>query len=219
MKFDTVIFDLDGTLVHTAPDLLRATNHVLDLNGREPIKMEQFSDIISFGAKEMVKLGFRLTGEPIAEDQVDEKFTQLIDYYIDNIAVDSAPFDGCIDLLEKCQAKGMKLGVCTNKREKFAVKLLNDLDMAKYFSAIVGGDTVNTAKPDPAPYFEAVKRVNGNLESSVMVGDSNVDILTAKAAKAPVIAVTFGYSNEPIETLEADYLVGSFSEMDKVLWG
>ena len=219
MKFDTIIFDLDGTLVHTAPDLLRATNYVLAQNGRDSIKMEQFSDIISFGAKEMVKLGFRLTGDPIDGDQLEEKFKQLIDYYFDHIAVDSAPFDGCIDLLEKCQAKGTKLGVCTNKRQEFAVKLLTELDMLKYFDAVVGGDTVNVPKPNPAPYFEAVKRAGGNLQSSIMIGDSKVDVSTAKAAKVPVIGVTFGYTNEPIEDMDCDYVVGSYAEMGRVLLG
>ena len=218
MKFDTVIFDLDGTLVHTAPDLLRATNYVLDLNGRPPIKMEQFSSIISFGAKVMIKHGFELTGDPVAEDELDDKFQQLIAYYLDHIAVDSAPFNGCIDLLEKCQAKGMKLGVCTNKQERFAVKLLDQLDMSKYFGAIIGADTVNIGKPDPAPYFETVKRIDGNLQSSIMIGDSKIDVLTAKAAKVPVIGVTFGYTNEPIKEMECDYLAGNFGEMEKVLF-
>jgi len=214
---DTVIFDLDGTLVHTAPDLLRATNHVLTGQGRRAVELDDIIETVSFGAKEMIKRGFELTGDPIDLPQLEVLFLRFIDFYIANIAVDSKPFDGCLDLLEKCQARGMKLGVCTNKMETLAVKLLAELDMLKYFSAIIGQDTINIPKPDPAPYREAVSRVGGNIHKSIMVGDSKVDIQTAKAANVPVIALTFGYSYKPVETLGADYVVGHYNEMAKIL--
>lgn len=219
MNIDTVIFDLDGTLVHTAPDLLRATNHVLEQSGRNPIALEQLLDTVSFGAKQMIKRGFELTGDPVGEAELDIMFMRFLDYYIANVAVDSHPFEGCIDLLEKCQTKGMKLGVCTNKFETVAVKLLAELDMLKYFAAVVGPDTINIAKPDPAPYRETIKRIGGDIHKSIMVGDSKIDIMTAKAAKVPVIACTFGYSDEPIEDLGADYVLGHYDEMAEVLLG
>ncbi len=217
MTIDTVIFDLDGTLVHTAPDLLRATNYVLTQNDRKPMVLDDMLDTVSFGAKQMIKRGFDITGDPLDEKQLDLMFMCFIDYYIANIAIDSKPFDGCIDLLEQCQARGMKLGVCTNKMETFAVKLLSELDMLKYFAAIIGPDTIGIAKPDPAPYRETVKRIGGDIHNSIMVGDSKIDILTAKAAKVPVIAFTFGYSDEPIEELGADYVLGHYREMAEVL--
>jgi len=216
-KIDTVIFDLDGTLVHTAPDLLCATNHVLAQYGRQPMVLDDILETVSFGAKQMIRRGFELTGDPADEQQLDVMFMRFIDFYIANIAVDSRPFDGCLDLLEKCQAKGMKLGVCTNKHETLAVKLLAELDMLKYFSAIIGPDTINIAKPDPAPYRETVSRIGGNIHKSIMVGDSKIDILTAKAANVPVIALTFGYSDEPIEKLGADYVLGHYDEMGEIL--
>jgi len=217
MNIDTVIFDLDGTLVHTAPDLLRATNHVLTGQGRRAIELDDLLESVSFGAKAMIKRGFESTGEPVDQPQLDALFMRFIDFYIANIAVDSKPFDGCLDLLEQCQARGMKLGVCTNKLETFAVKLLAELDMLKYFAAIIGPDTINIAKPDPAPYRETVKRIGGNIHKSIMVGDSKIDIQTAKAANVPVIALTFGYSDEPIETLGADYVLSHYNEMAEIL--
>jgi len=217
MKIDTVIFDLDGTLVHTAPDLMRATNHVLQQNGRSPIELDQILDTVSFGAKSMIKRGFDITGDPVDETELDVMFMRFIDYYIANIAVDSRPFEGCIELLENCQSRGMKLGVCTNKLETLAVKLLAELDMLKYFAAIIGPDTIGIAKPDPAPYRETVKRIGGDIHKSIMVGDSKTDILTAKAAKVPVVAFTFGYSDEPIADLGADYVLGHYDEMAGVL--
>jgi len=219
MTIDTVIFDLDGTLVHTAPDLLRATNHVLAGQGRRAIELDDIIETVSYGAKAMIKRGIELTGEPVDQPQLDVLFMRFIDFYINNIAVDSKPFDGCVDLLEKCQARGMKLGVCTNKMETLAVKLLAELDMLKYFAAIIGLDTINIAKPDPAPYRETVKRIGGNIHNSIMVGDSKTDILTAKAANVPVIALTFGYSDEPIETLGADYVLDHYNEMAEILLG
>ncbi len=217
MNIDTVIFDLDGTLVHTAPDLLLAVNHVLEHNGRSSITLDQMLDTVSFGAKQMIIRGFELTGDPVSEKQLDIMFMRFLDYYIANVAVDSHPFEGCIDLLEKCQAKGMKLGVCTNKFETVAVKLLAELDMLKYFAAVVGPDTINIAKPDPAPFRETIKRIGGDIHKSIMVGDSKIDILTAKAAKVPVIAFTFGYSDEPIEDLGADYVLGHYDEVAEIL--
>jgi len=219
MNIDTVIFDLDGTLVHTAPDLLRATNHVLEQNGRTPVVLDQILDMVSFGAKQMIKRGFDITGGPVDEAELDVMFMHFLDYYIANVAVDSRPFEGCIDLLEKCQGRGMKLGVCTNKPETIAVKLLAELDMLKYFAAIVGPDTINIAKPDPAPYYETITRIGGNLHKSIMIGDSKIDIMTAKAAKVPVIAFTFGYSDEPIKDLGADYVLGHYDEVAEILLG
>ena len=217
MKFDTVIFDLDGTLVNTAPDLLRATNHVLEQEGRATITLDQMIDTVSFGARQMIKRGFEITGDPVNDTQVDVLFMRFLEYYTANIAVDSHPFDGCIDLLEKCQARGMKLGVCTNKFEAPAIKLLAELDMLKYFAAIVGPDTINIPKPDPAPYRETVKRIGGDIHKSIMVGDSKTDVLTAKAARVPVVVFTFGYSDEPVEGLGADYVLGGYDELANIL--
>lgn len=217
MKFDTVIFDLDGTLVNTAPDLLRATNHVLSKSGRAAISLDQMLDTVSFGARQMIKRGFEVTGNPADDAAMDDYFALFIEYYLANIAVDSKPFDGCIDFLAKCQDRGMKMGVCTNKYKAPSVKLLTELDMIKYFGAVVGPDTINKAKPDPAPYLETVNRIGGNLKSSIMIGDSKTDILTAKAAGVPVVAFTFGYSDEPIEGLGADFVLGHYDEMWKIL--
>lgn len=217
MNIDTLIFDLDGTLVHTAPDLLRAVNHILAAAARPPVALDQLIDQVSFGAREMIRRGFELTGAPVDDTRLDAMFASFIDYYSANIAIDSKPFAGCIDLLESCRSRGMKLAVCTNKLEGMSVKLLRQLNMLKYFGAVVGQDTIAIAKPDPAPLLEAINRIGGSPETALMVGDSKTDILTAKAAKIPVAAFTFGYSDEPIETLGADFVLSDYAGLSAVL--
>ena len=219
MRFDTIIFDLDGTLVHTAPDLLRATNHVLEQNQRRPVELADIIDTVSFGARAMIRRGFKLTGDSVSGHMLDLMFEQFLEFYNTGLAVDSHPFDGVTELLELCRQQEMKLGVCTNKLEAMSVKLLEALGLSQYFSAVVGPDTIGIAKPDAAPFGECIRRCGGDLSRAVMVGDSKTDVLTARAAGVPVIGVTFGYSDEPMEELRPDYLAGSCAEIEAVICG
>ncbi|HHI81970.1 MAG TPA: phosphoglycolate phosphatase [Rhizobiales bacterium] len=217
MQINTIIFDLDGTLVHTAPDLLRATNHVLGLNGRASIGLDDILDTVSFGAKSMIRRGFKVTGKAVREDEMDGLFAGFLDYYSANIAVDSQPFDGVVAFLEKCRNGGLAAGVCTNKLEALSVRLLDALDLSKYFDAVVGPDTIGIAKPDAAPYLECVRRIGGDVSRSLMVGDSKTDVLTARAAGVPVAGVTFGYSGETMAELGADFIISSYRDADHIL--
>jgi phosphoglycolate phosphatase len=217
MTIKAVIFDLDGTLVDSAPDLMLATNHVLSRLERRAITMDEVRSFVGHGARALIARGCAATGDAIDEKTLDFYHVEFLRYYEKNIAVNSVAFPGVIDLLELCVANGLKMGVCTNKVEGLSVRLLQALGMEKYFGAIVGPDTINVAKPHPAPYLETVKRLGVPAKDSIMIGDSETDILTARAASVPVIGVTFGYTQKPVATYNPDYLVSHFDEVWEIL--
>jgi len=208
-----VIFDLDGTLAETAPDLMEATNHVLRAHGRPPITPDQVRAFIGHGARALIARGFEATGEPVPEVAMEGLYERFVTHYSANIAAGSLLFPGARELLERCRAEGIALGVCTNKLEGLSVQLLDALDASHYFEAIVGPDTIGIAKPDPAPYRETLRRLGGAHLRSVMVGDSETDIKTARAAGVPVIGVTFGYTPRPVAEFGPDRLVSHFDEL------
>lgn len=203
----TVAFDLDGTLIDTAPDLIRSTNHVLEANGYAPVSDALIRPVISFGTREMLRAGIKAHGETASEARLDTLFHQLLEHYGDNIAVESRPFPALLDVLETLRGKGARLAVCTNKREDMTRILLDKLQMTDHFDAITGRDTFPVHKPDPEHLFGAIRLADGHPANAVMVGDSETDVLTAKAAAVPVIGVTFGYSDKPITDLGCDGVI------------
>lgn len=212
MTNKAVIFDLDGTLVDTAPDLWRATNHCLSLHGRREVTLAEVRKFVGHGARKLIARGLAATGEALGHDDVETLYGEFVAYYGDNIAIGSEPFPGCLALLDRLKAEGISLGVCTNKLEGLSIKLIDALGMSAYFGAIIGPDTIGIAKPDPAPYREALKRMKSETSRSLLVGDSETDVLTARAAGVPVIGVTFGYTPQPIETFRPDALVDDFAQ-------
>jgi phosphoglycolate phosphatase len=217
MTTRAVIFDLDGTLVDTAPDLMASTNHVLAQLKRRPISMAEVRSFVGHGAKALIARGAAATGDALDDRTLGYAHAEFLRYYEKNIAVDSAIFPGVTELLKACEAEGFKMGVCTNKTEGLSLRLLDALDLSRYIGAVVGPDTINIAKPDPAPYLETLKRLGVAAPDSIMVGDSETDILTARAAKVPVIAVTFGYTAKPVAHYKPDYLVSHFDEIWDIL--
>ena len=200
------IFDLDGTLVDTAPDLTRATNHVLASEGRRQVAIAEIRPFVGRGARRMIERGFAATGAPVPPQRMDSLYEAFIAYYAENIAVDSRPFPGTLALLDRLDEAGIKLGICTNKQERLSLKLLDGLGLRHRFGAIIGADTIGIPKPDPAPYREAVARLEAG-GGSVMIGDSETDILTARNAGVPVIAVTFGYTERHVREFAPDHVV------------
>lgn len=213
MAASAVILDLDGTLVDTAPDLAQATNHVLGRNGRRAVSLDEIRSLVGHGARKLIRRGFALTGAELADDLVEPLFEEFIDYYGNHISERSRPFPGVIGLLEQCREAGIRLAVCTNKQEGLSLKLLADLKLSGYFSAVVGADTMGVAKPDPAPYREAVRRAGATISRSLMIGDSGTDVLLARAVGVPVIAVSFGYCDRPVAEFEPDHLVDHFDDI------
>jgi phosphoglycolate phosphatase len=212
-----VIFDLDGTLVDTAPDLMRATNHVLGMIGRRPITMDEVRVFVGHGARALLTRGLAATGGLPENYDVEPDYRRFVDFYAANIAGSSLPFPGAVALLDRLKAEGISMGVCTNKLEGLSLRLLEELDLLKYFGSVVGPDTVGIAKPDPRPFHESVARLGGKNPRAIMIGDSETDILTARNAGVPVIGVPFGYTPQHVSTFGPDRVIGHYDEAWDVL--
>ncbi len=212
MPVEALIFDLDGTLVDTAPDLMAATNHALALAGRAAISAVQLRSFVGHGAGMLIRRGLDATGGAVSEDEFKQLHHAFLEYYGANIARESLVFPGVLALLERARSQGLKLGVCTNKVEGLSNKLLLEIGLAPYFDAVVGGDTLPVLKPDPAPYFEVARRLGVAGARTIFFGDSETDIRTAQAAKVPVIAVSFGYTPAHVSTYAPDHVIDHYDD-------
>lgn len=212
----TIVFDLDGTLVDTAPDLVRALNQTLDLEGLPRVKTDSMRTMVGQGARVLIERAAGASGVAFATEKLDQLTRTFIEFYRADIASESKPFPGVAEALDALGALGARLTVCTNKRTDLSVQLLEALQLAERFSAIVGADAVADRKPHPDHYRAAVTRAGGVVRRSLMVGDTVADVAAARAAGAPVVAVTFGYSDGGAENLGADVLLRQFSDLAPV---
>jgi len=219
MRDLTLVFDLDGTLIDTAPDLIRATNHVIVGDGLEPMPPEALRPWISYGARRLIEVALSARGANRSTDQVDTLLAGFLNHYEHNIAIESRAFAGLERVLDTATAAGARLAVCTNKREHLSRILLTELGLAQRFAAIAGRDTFPVCKPHPDHLLGAIRLAGGDPARAVMVGDSDVDVATAKAARLPVIAVTFGYTSIPIAELAADAVIDHYDEFLPALAG
>jgi phosphoglycolate phosphatase len=209
----TVVFDLDGTLVDTAPDLVNALNFVLEREGLSPVPLHSARNMIGGGARRMIERGLELEGRAATADEVTRLTADFIDHYAAHIADASRPFDGLEGALDDLAARGYRFAVCTNKLEWLSKRLLDQLGLSGRFSAICGADTFGVSKPDPAILRQTVARAGGQLSSAVMVGDAGPDIGVARRAGIPVIGVGFGYTEVPIVDLKPDRLVDHLRDL------
>ena len=209
----TIVFDLDGTLVDTAPDILRALNQTLDIEGLPQVKLHAVRTFIGQGARVTLERALELHGVHYSSDKIDQLTRALVDFYRTDIANESKPFPGLEDALDQLAGLGAKFSVCTNKRTELSVQLLDALDLTQRFSAIVGADAGTHRKPHAEHYRAAVERAGGVLRRSLMVGDTVADVASARAAGAPVAVVSFGYCDGGAETLGADLVIDRFSEL------
>lgn len=210
-RFRTVVFDLDGTLADTAPDLTAALNHALHEMGRPSIPAADVRHMVGHGARALLRKGLAATGE-VSEDLVEQGFPLFIAYYGDHIADHSHPFDGVEETLAALEAQGVTIAICTNKPEGLTHIFLKAMGWEGRFAAVVGGDTLEVRKPDPAPLFAAIER-SGGQGPAAFVGDSITDTDTARAAGIPCVALSFGFSDRPPEELGADRLIDHWSEL------
>lgn len=208
----TIVFDLDGTLVDTAPDLVRALNQTMDLEGLPPSRLETVRGMVGHGARVLIERAAASAGVAFADDRLDQLTRAFVEFYRADIARDSAPFPGLVDELDRLTSFGARLAVCTNKRTDLSMKLLEALNLHERFAAIVGADAVAERKPHPDHFRAAVTRAGGLVERAVMIGDTGADVATARAAGAPVAIVAFGYGDTS-ETADADFILSHFSEL------
>jgi phosphoglycolate phosphatase len=208
--FDVVAFDLDGTLADTASDLAASLNHVLTQFGRDTIDAETVRHLVGHGARALLRKGFAATGES-SEQLVEQGFPLFIDYYSANMCAGSFLYPGVEAALDALSAQGVALALCTNKPEGLTIKLLAALGWSNRFHSVVAGDTFAVRKPDPAPLHAAILRAGGGR--AAFVGDSIIDADTARAARTPFIAVSFGFSDRPVEDLGADLIIDDYGEL------
>ncbi len=209
----TIAFDLDGTLVESAPDLVATLNVLLAREGLTPLPLAQARDMIGQGARALIAKGFEASGAQLDEPRLSALFERFIAHYREHIADESLVFPGVTDALDILEAAGAKLVVCTNKRTDLSVALLEALGVAHRFAAIVGPDVALAAKPDARHLLVAIEAAGGSPDRAVMVGDSVSDAGAARAAGVPLILVSFGYTPVPARDLGADVLIDHFEQL------
>jgi phosphoglycolate phosphatase len=213
MPVPIIAFDLDGTLVDTAPDLIATLNAVLAENGVAPVAYEEARAMIGGGVKVLLERGLRAQDIAFGPADLERLFGVYLERYAAHIADLSQPFEGLIACLDRLEAQGFRFAVCTNKLEWLAVRLLDALDLSRRFAAICGQDTFGAPKPDPEMLRQTVRKAGGDPACALMVGDSRTDIDTARAAGVPVIAVDFGYTETPVALLNPDRIISHFDAL------
>jgi phosphoglycolate phosphatase len=209
----TVVFDLDGTLVDTAPDLVDTLNFVLTQQGLPPVPFDTARNLIGGGARQMLDRGLKAEGRSCTPDEMDGLYRQFLGHYSEHLADRSRPFPALEDALDALSADGAMFAVCTNKLEGLSRKLLGALGLLHRFAAVCGQDTFGLQKPDARFLRQTIHRAGGDAAWSIMVGDSGADIATARAVGIPVIAVDFGYTDVPVRELSPDRVISTFAAL------
>jgi phosphoglycolate phosphatase len=209
----TVVFDLDGTLVDTAPDLINALNFVLEREGLPPVPLLSARNMIGAGARKLIERGLESDGRAASVADITRLLGDFVAFYADHIADLSRPFEGLESALDDLEGCGYHFAVCTNKLEWLSKLLLDRLGLSARFSAICGADTFGISKPDPGILQQTVARAGGHISSAIMVGDAGPDIGVARRAGIPVIGVAFGYTEVPIAELKPDRVIRHLNEL------
>ncbi len=204
---EAIVFDLDGTLIDSAPELAMALNSGLSEAGRGRLDVEQVKMMVGDGIDKLVERGLEATGGPLGAEGFREVADRVREFYL-NVEI-SPPYPGVLEMLEKLHGDGLKLAICTNKPLAPTLKILEGVGIADRFAAVAGGDGPAGRKPDAGPLRWVLAEIGAKVESTVMVGDSRNDVGTARAAGIPIIAVAYGYPVVPVEELGADILIDS----------
>lgn len=213
----TIVFDLDGTFVDTAPDLIGATNHALADLALPPVAGKRLRPWISFGARRMISEALAISNDTRSDAEVDRLLELFLTYYEANISRESRPFAGAVESAEALKAAGARLAVCTNKREGLSLQLLGELKLMPLFSAIAGRDTFPVHKPHPDHLLGTIRLAGGEAARAIMIGDSDVDVDTARAANVPVIGATFGYCETPMRDIGPSETFDRYAELESAI--
>jgi phosphoglycolate phosphatase len=208
-----IVFDLDGTLIDTAPDLMDSLNHSLATGAIPAVDANGFRRFVGHGGRVMIERAYREHQKELLADEHDRLFSMFIDHYNLNIPGKSRPYPGVVEALDRFQEAGYLLAVCTNKHEAPSRLLLAALGLDKYFAAICGQDTFAFRKPDPRHLTETIAMAGGDRDRALMVGDSQTDIDTAKAAGIPVVADDFGYTDLHVREFGPSKIISHFDEL------
>lgn len=212
----TIAFDLDGTLVDTAPDLIRATDQVMDEIGLPPIPYDEFRPMVGQGARALVRKASARFGIVHEEERLEALTQRFVEIYRADIALKSRPFPGLEAVLATLAAEDAILAVCTNKKTELSLLLLDQLGLTGWFAAVVGGDSAPAPKPDASHLFTTADAAGGDRSRILLVGDTITDVQAARASRAPVILVSFGYGGIPAQDLGADAVISAFDELPPI---
>ncbi len=216
--FRAAVFDLDGTLIDSAPDLRLALNKVLEQNDRKPVGLQQVKMMVGDGAAKLVERAFAATGDQPAASELAALTTAFLGFYEGHSADLTRPYPGVRETLTGLKARGLALGICTNKPEGPTREVLRDLNMDEVFDAVLGGDSIDGArKPDPRTLQSVLDSMGVAATDSVMVGDAANDVDVARALGVPVIVVAYGYTRTPVADLGADMIIAEFSDLPAAL--
>ncbi len=218
----TVLFDLDGTLVNSAPDLMHAHNHVMKKYGFTERELTDVKKIAGRGAKRMLTKSVHeiaeLTGKiKKTNEMVEEMTKEFLDYYSKNIANESTLKKGALNFLEWCKKNFITMAICTNKQEHLSIDLLKKMKIYNFFDYVAGGNTFDYNKPDPRHLTSTIEIIGGDIKKTIMIGDSEIDSESAKAANIPFILIEDGYTEKKISELHHEYLVKDFTGMEKII--
>ena len=214
-SIEAVVFDLDGTLIDSAPDLRTAVNRMLAEKGRQTLDLGAVTAMVGDGVHKLVERALAATGkETPAAGEIARSTRRFLGFYEGHGAVLTRAYAGAVEALKRLRDEGYALGICTNKPHGATCEILGALDLEGYFSAVLGGDSLDgVRKPDPRHLLAAVERLGATPENAVMVGDNENDVAAARGAGIPMIAVAFGYAKVPVAELGADAVIGHFDEL------
>lgn len=213
MSASLVVFDLDGTLIDTAHDLVASLNHTIGLEGLDPVGYGDLTYLVGHGGQVMIKRAFSLRGRDITDGELERMLDVFVRHYAEAMPGVSVPYPGLVEAMDRLADAGYRLAICTNKMEGLARRLIDGLGLTARFAAITGGDTFAVRKPDAEHLLGTVRLAQADPKRTVMVGDSLNDILVARNAGVPSVGVPFGYSDVPIAELKPSHVVTHFDEL------
>ena len=218
----TILFDLDGTLVNSAPDLMRAHNHVMKKYGYDERNLSDIKKLAGRGSKVMLTRSMHELAEMSGkikktDDAIEEMTKEFIDYYSKNIAEESSLKNGTTNFLSWCKKKSISMAVCTNKQENLSIDLLKKIKIYDYFDYVAGGNTFNHNKPNPKHLTDTIEIIGGNVKKALMIGDSETDSNASKAANIPFVLIDDGYTEKKSNEIYHDHLVEDFVGLEKII--